>query len=120
MRLKIKVDEDLSGSVAGRLREAGYLAESVVEEGLSGAKDSVLWRSVHAEGRLLITADKGFADVRKFPPGTHPGILLLRPDQDGVGPLQTLMGMVLREGPLERLQGTIAVATPRGLRIRKA
>jgi predicted nuclease of predicted toxin-antitoxin system len=120
MPLKIKADEDLPGSVAVRLREAGYLAETVVEEGMGGTNDPALWRVVQAEGRFLITADKGFADVRKYPPGTHRGVLLLRPNEDGIGPLDALVEMVLREGGLERLQGAVAVATPRGLRIRKS
>jgi len=120
MPLKIKADEDLPGSVAVRLRGAGYLAETVVEEGMGGTNDPALWRAVQAEGRFLITADKGFADVRKYPPGTHQGVLLLRPNEDGIGPLDALVEMVLREGGLERLQGAVAVATPRGLRIRKS
>jgi hypothetical protein len=120
MLLKLKADEDLPGSVAVRLRGAGYLVETVVEEGLGGTNDPALWRVVQAEGRFLITADKGFADVRKYPPGTHQGILLLRPNEDGIGPLDALVEMVLREGGLERLQGAVAVATPRGLRIRKS
>ena len=120
MPLKIKADEDLPGSVAVRLRRAGYLVETVVEEGRGGTKDLTLWRAVQVEGRFLITADKGFADVRKYPPGTPQGVLLLRPDEDGIGPLDVLVEMVLRKGGLERLQGAVAVATPRGLRIRKS
>ena len=120
MPLKIKADEDLPGSVAVRLRRAGYLVETVVEEGMGGTKDPALWRAVQVEGRFLITADKGFADVRKYPPGTHQRVLLLRPDEDGIGPLDLLVEMVLRRGGLERLRGAVAVATPRGLRIRKS
>ena len=119
MPLKVKADEDLPASVAVKLRGVGYLAETVIEEEMGGAKDPALWRAVQAEGRFLITADKGFADIRKYPPGTHRGVLLLRPDEDGIGPLEALVDLVLREGGLEQLQGAVAVATPRGLRIRK-
>ena len=49
MTLKIKSDEDLPGSVAVRLRGAGYLAETVVEEGMGGTNDPALWRAVQAE-----------------------------------------------------------------------
>ena len=120
MPLKIKTDEDLPASVAVKLCGVGYLAETVIEEGMGGAKDPALWRAVQAEGRFLITADKGFADVRKYPPGTHRGVLLLRPDEDGIGLVEALVELVLREGGLERLRGAVAVASPRGLRIRKA
>ena len=53
MPLMIKTDEDLPGSVTDRLRGAGYLAETVVEEGKSGTNDPALWRAVQAEGRFL-------------------------------------------------------------------
>ena len=79
MPLKIKADEDLPGSVAVKLRGAGYRVDTVVEEGIGGTKDPALWQAVQAEGQFLITADKGFADVRKYPPGTHQGVMLLRP-----------------------------------------
>jgi predicted nuclease of predicted toxin-antitoxin system len=112
MPLKIKADEDLPGSVAVRLREAGYLAETVVEEGMGGTNDPALWRVVQAEGRFLITADKGFADVRKYPPGTHQGVLLLRPNEDGIGPLDALVEMVLREGGAGAATGSGGCGNP--------
>jgi hypothetical protein len=46
MTLKIKTDEDLPGSIAKLLRDAGYTAETVLEEELGGSKDPALWRAV--------------------------------------------------------------------------
>ena len=64
MAVCFKVDEDLPGDVATLLREAGHDATTVVEQDLTGASDDALWRSVDQEKRCLITADKGFANVR--------------------------------------------------------
>ncbi len=47
--------------------------------------DSDLWTRVVAEGAFLVTADKGFGDVRVYPPGSHPGILVLRPERESLG-----------------------------------
>lgn len=118
MPLNIKVDEDLPFQVVELVRGAGHNVETVAGQGMGGAKDSVLWAAVQAERRFLITADKGFADVRVHPPGTHGGVLLLRPDEDGIQPLVDLMRRVLHEGVLDQLRGTVTVATPRGIRIR--
>lgn len=71
------------------------------------------------EKRFLITADKGFADIRMFPPGTHAGILLLRPAEDGIRPLIDLLKRVLDSHRLDDLQGSVTVATPRNIRIRR-
>ncbi len=87
---------------------------------MGGWKDPELWGVVQEEKRFLITADKGFADVRTFPPGTHAGILLLRPDDDGVRPLIDLLQRVLDSYNLDDLQGTVTVATSRNIRIRRA
>jgi len=117
--MRIKVDEDLPKAIAQMLRERGHEAVGVVEQRMGGWKDPALWQAVQAEGRFLITADKGFADIRVHAPGTHAGVLLLRPDQDGIRPVVRLLEQVLDSYDLEDLRGTVAVATPRSLRIRR-
>ena len=117
--MRIKVDEDLPRAAVQMLRDRGYEADSVVEQGLGGLKDPPLWQAVQAEQRFLVTADKGFADIRFYPPGTHAGVLLLRPAQDGIRPVLGLLARVLVSYDLESLAGTVAVVTPRGIRIRR-
>jgi predicted nuclease of predicted toxin-antitoxin system len=118
--MQIKVDEDLPRQVVTVLREKGYQTDSVVDQAMSGWKDAELWRRIQAESRFLITADKGFADIRVYPPGTHAGVMLLRPDQDGIRPTVELIARVLQSYDLNALAGTITVATPRGVRVRKS
>jgi hypothetical protein len=117
--LKIKIDEDLPVAVAVKLREKGYEATTVTEEALGGAKDPELWEVVQQEQKFLVTADKGFADIRRYPPGTHAGVLLLRPNLDGIRPLVELVEHVLGRFDLRELGGTLAVATPTGVRLRR-
>ena len=116
----VKVDEDLPKAAVQMLRDSGYESTSVVEQGMGGLKDPLLWKAVQAEKRFLVTADKGFADIRFYAPGTHAGVLLLRPDQDGIRPVVELLRRVLAAYGLESLAGTVTVATPRGVRIRRA
>ena len=117
--MQIKVDEDLPRAVATLLRHAGHDARTVREENMGGAKDPQLWRRTLREERLLITAEKGFGDIRHYPPGTHPGIILLRPREDGIRPLLALMEALLAGCGLEGLAGCITVVTPGGARIRR-
>jgi predicted nuclease of predicted toxin-antitoxin system len=119
MAFTIKVDEDLQRSAVSFLRPQGYDTVSVIDQKMGGWKDSVLWDAVQEEKRFLVTADKGFADVRAHPPGTHAGILLLRPDEDGIRPVIELLNHILNSYRLENLAGAVTVATPRGIRIRK-
>ncbi len=115
----IKTDENLPPIIANNLCKHGHDATTVLAQGMGGWKDNELWIAVQSEKRFFITADKGFADIRQFPPGTHAGVLLLRPDEDGIYPLLELMDYVLRQQPLEKLSGLTTVATPKGLRIRR-
>lgn len=85
---------------------------------MGGWKDPRLWRAVQEEGRFPITADKGFGDIRAFPPGSHAGVLLLRPDEDGIRPVIELLQGVLGHVRLQELRGGITVVTNRGIRSR--
>jgi len=116
----IKIDEDLPRETAQLLRDRSYECSTVSEQDLGGTKDPALWRIVQQHEQFLVTADKGFGDLRKYPPGSHGGILVLRPSEDGIRPLLDLMNQVLAALPdLRALKGLLAVASPQGLRIRR-
>ncbi len=120
MAFAIKVDEDLPHAAVRLLREHGYDVVNVIDQQMGGWKDAALWQAIQQENRFLITADKGFADIRTHPPGKHAGVLLFRPDEDGIRPTIELLSKVLESYKLNDLAGNITVVTPRGIRIRKA
>jgi predicted nuclease of predicted toxin-antitoxin system len=76
--MKIKLDENLPFSLATVLDELGHDVHTTREEGLSGHADREIWQSAQRESRFLITQDMDFSDSRKFAPGSHCGILLVR------------------------------------------
>lgn len=119
MSLAVKLDEDLSPLVAEPLQAAGHDVATVLGQGWSGLKDPEQWARIGLESRLLITADKGFGDVRAYPPGSHPGILLLRADGESILEYRALVERVLAKHNLAALVGTTTVATPRSIRIRR-
>ena len=105
--------------MAEAVREVVPDTLTVIEEGLSGIVDPTLWEITQKEQRFLITGDKAFANIKQYPPGTHSGVLLLRPDEDGIPQMIELIREVLNLGMLESLGGCIAVATPRRMRVRR-
>lgn len=115
----LKLDENLGRSHAEFLRSAGHEADRVHDEGISGASDVTLWKRVCAEGRLLITLDLDFADIRRYPPGSHPGILLLRPRSRSRPAVLRVPRRVFGERQLESLSGCLAVADETQSRIRR-
>ena len=77
-----------------------------------------MWVRVQAEGRWLITADKEFGDVRKYRPGMHAGVVLIRADNESRRRYIELARTVLRSLRLEDIPGCLVVVTPRGIRLR--
>jgi predicted nuclease of predicted toxin-antitoxin system len=118
--LPVKLDERLSYTIAELVRSHGYAVGTVRGQNWGGLKDPVLWPLVRGAGEFFITADKGFGDIRAFPPGTHPGILVLRPDQESLLEFRALLESVLKLHRLESLVGCVTVANSRGIRIRRA
>ena len=117
--MKVKLDEHMARSHQAFLRQKGYDVDHVYDEGLSGQPDDRVWARACAEGRFFVTLDLGFSDVRRFPPGTHPGILLLRPHRRGRQAVLDVPVRVTQEQPLETLQGCLVAADENHTRIRR-
>jgi predicted nuclease of predicted toxin-antitoxin system len=117
--VRVKLDENLGKLHAELVRDIGHVVQRVTEQGLSGATDPVVWQHVCNTGRFFITLDLDFSDVRRFKPGTHPGILLIRPRGKGRGAVARVVRRVLAEHGLEPLVGCLAVADESRTRIRR-
>lgn len=115
----LKLDENLGRSHAELLRNAGHQADRVYDESLSGATDSAVWERACAEGRFFITLDLDFADVRRYPPGSHAGIFLLRARSRSRPAVLQVLQRVLSEQQLVDLSGCLAVADETHTRIRR-
>jgi len=76
--VRCKLDENLPRDAADLLSEAGHDVTSVSAQGLGGDRDAVIAAVCAEENRTLITADTDFADIRAYPPGDSPGIIVLR------------------------------------------
>jgi predicted nuclease of predicted toxin-antitoxin system len=117
--VRIKLDENLSQLLQPMLEAEGHDTETVFGEGLSGRDDLQVGAAAKQEDRMLFTLDVEFADLRKYPPGSHPGVILFRPRT--VGPL-TVNRFVLefvRETNLSELAGCVVVVDLDRVRVRR-
>ena len=76
--MKLKTDENLPSECAKILRDRGFEADTVADERLTGAEDSEIAVRSRADGRVLITLDLDFANIRAYPPADYNGIVVLR------------------------------------------
>jgi predicted nuclease of predicted toxin-antitoxin system len=117
---RLKLDEDLPHQIADLLVSQGHDAVTVVRQGWQGVSDDVLWPRIQNERRWLMTADKGFADLRRHPPGSHAGVILLRTAEESRRAYLELAAIACDRLNLDELAGAVVVVTHRGIRIRRA
>jgi len=116
--VRIKIDENLPASLAGILSAVGHDADTVPRQGLAGRNDVEIWRAVQNEARFLITQDMDFSDLRRFEPGTHHGLLLVRLRDPVRRSLIARVEELFRDRDVESWARCFVVATDRRLRIR--
>ncbi len=116
--MTFKIDENLPAELDSELCEVGHEAETVFTEGIAGSSDNDLLRTVCREDRILLTLDKGIANIRQYPPAAFPGIVLFRPDAMGRGEVLRFVRRHLREVLKLEVKGRLLVVTPRGIRRR--
>lgn len=116
--MRFKLDENLPTEIKSDLTAAGHDMETVVEEGLAGASDSALVGEIQKERRILLTMDKGIADIRAYPPEHLAGIVLFRPATQGRGATLSFMRRHLPALLMSDLAGRLVVVSESGVRIR--
>jgi predicted nuclease of predicted toxin-antitoxin system len=117
--MRVKLDENLPAVLADLLREFGHEAETSPDEGLTGQTDEAIWAAAIASSRFLMTQDLDFSDIRRFAPGTHPGILLIRLDHPSRTAIIGRMQQILSTENIEGWKDCLVVATRHKIRVRR-
>ena len=116
--MKFKIDENLPIEIIDEIRGLGHEADTVIDEGLKGFVDPEILAAAKASGSVLLTMDKGMADVRLHPPEQFEGIVLFRPKRAG---RRTTYEFVRRHLPAlitTKLSARLVVVSEAGIRIR--
>ncbi len=107
--MKFKLDENMPADLATLLHGEGHDAVGVADEGLAGADDPPVLAAAAKEGRILMTFDLDFADIRQYPPGRHAGIVVFRLRDQRWRTLEKPVVRLLKGRGLESLENGLAI-----------
>ena len=115
--MKLKLDENLPESLVAELSALNHDADNVRQESLAGRDDPDVWAAAQMAERFFITQDFDFSDVRRFQPGTHHGLLLVRLPDAGRVALTQRITEVFRSEDVETWKGCFVVLSGHKLRV---
>ena len=118
--MKIKLDENLPAHLAVILTNLGHDVHTVGEENLTGKSDREVWEAAQRDARFLITQDLDFSDARRFAPGTHCGILLVRLHSPDRRSLIMRVEEVFQQEDVSDWEGCFVLVTERKTRVIRA
>jgi predicted nuclease of predicted toxin-antitoxin system len=115
------IDEDMPRSTANALRSAGYTVEDVRDVGLRGHSDAEVFAYAQRTAAVLVSCDKGFANMLVFPAGSHNGIIVVRiPDEVPPAELNRELVKAVEQLGDESLAGVLVILEVGRIRVRRA
>ncbi|MBI4330645.1 MAG: DUF5615 family PIN-like protein [Chloroflexi bacterium] len=114
------LDEDLSRSTAKMLRDLGHDAEAIRDTAMAGEADDIVYAYAQEKRAILFSADLGFANIQKFPLGTHWGIVGARfPNKLPTGEVNKCIRESLSQIPNADFKGNLIIIEPGRIRLRR-
>ena len=91
------LDENTSRTITQHLRDAGFFVVHVLEAGLGSAADDEIITFARRKKLTIVTHDKDFGNVIRFPIQKHYGVIMLRfRDQKSKNVLPYLLGFLAK------------------------
>lgn len=115
--MNIKLDENLPERLISPLQSLGHDVDTVRAERLAGREDTDIWQAAQLADRFLITQDSDFSDIRRYTPGTHAGLLLIRLARPARDALVARVSILFATESVEQWRGCLVVATDHKVRI---
>ncbi len=117
--MKISTNENLFEPIIEYLRKLGNEVESIREAGLSGISDDEVYERACKENFVIITMDKDFTRIFRFPSEKCGGIIVVKIYKRSVD--ETLMIFKkfyknIKEGDIK---GNLVIITPEGVRMKR-
>ena len=118
--MRFIIDEDLPRSTGTILKENGFDVLDIRDHGLRGVEDEEIYKFAQKEKAVILTGDRRFGNILRFPLGSHYGIVIahfpneMLPIQINHHILEMLMNL-----SEEDFKGSVIIIEPYKIRIRR-
>ena len=117
--MKMFANENLFEPIIDFLRELDNDVLSIREAGLSGIPDDKVYQLACEQKRVIITMDKDFSKVFRFPPERCGGIIVVKIYKRTVEETLKIFRDFYQGIKKEDIAGNLVIVTPGGVRIRR-
>lgn len=118
--MKFLANENLFEPIIEHLRSLGHDVLSIREAGLSGISDDEVYQLACKDRRVVITMDKDFARIFRFPPEKCGGIIVVKIYKRKVEDTLKIFRKFFEKIKEEEIKRNQIVITPEGIRIKRS
>ena len=117
---KFVLDEDMPRSIGMTLKEHGYDVKDIRDYGLRGAGDEEIYRFAQREEAVILTGDRGFGNILRFPFGSHFGIVVANfPNEMSTVEISRHLLEGFKDLSEDDFEGNLIILEPGKVRIRR-
>lgn len=117
--MKMFANENLFDPVIDYLRSIGHDVLSLREAGLSGISDDEVYKLACKEKYVIITMDKDFSRMFRFPPKACGGIIVVKIYRRTIDATLGIFKKFFEEIKEEDIKNNLVIITPEGIRTRR-
>jgi len=117
--LRFLIDENVFPKVSAHLEEKGHNVRTVFQTGIAGAPDEQIIRIAASERRILVTFDRHFGNIFRYPPGKNEGIILIRIHPPLLADVTDAFDRLLYQHKDTTFKGQLIVLGRTGYRVRQ-
>ena len=117
---KFVIDEDMPRSTGATLERHGYDVRDIRDYGLRGAEDEKIYEFAQSEEAVILTGDKGFGNILRFPLGRHFGIVVVHfPNEMPTIEVNHHLLQRFEDLSEDDFRGNLIIIEPRKIRIKR-
>ena len=116
--LKLLLDQNVRVETKPFLEGLGFDVVTTRDLGMARAPDAEIAAVAKVQGRIVMTFNADFADLRELGPG-HPGVIRLRIEPQTSESVHPVLDALFRTVNTERFKGALVTVTSARVRIRR-